>query len=46
MKNKRVQYGFIALIILLFSSLALADKLDIQVVGLFSGQAVLEVNGQ
>lgn len=46
MKNKRVQYGFSALIILLFSSLTLADKLDIQVVGLFAGQAVLEVNGQ
>jgi aspartyl protease family protein len=46
MKNKRVQYGFSALIILLFSSLAWADKLDIQVVGLFAGQAVIEINGQ
>lgn len=40
------KYWFTALIILLNSITALADELDIVVVGLFAGQAVVEVNGQ
>lgn len=39
-----VKYWFTALIILLNSSTASADELDIVVVGLFAGQAVVEVN--
>lgn len=41
-----IKYGFFALIILVNSLSALAESLDIQVVGLFAGQAVVEVNGQ
>lgn len=41
-----IKYGYFALIILLNSASALAESLDIQVVGLFAGQAVVEVNGQ
>lgn len=41
-----VKYWFTALIILLNSQIAWTQALDIMVVGLFSGQAVVEVNGQ
>lgn len=41
-----VKYWFTALIILLNSQIAWAQELNIMVVGLFSGQAVVEVNGQ
>lgn len=41
-----VKYWFTALIILLNSITASADELDIVVVGLFAGQAVVEVNKQ
>jgi len=41
-----VKYWFAALIILLNSITALANELDIVVVGLFAGQAVVEVNKQ
>lgn len=41
-----IKYGLSALIILLNSLSAMAERLDIQVVGLFAGQAMVEVNGQ
>ncbi|WP_438970522.1 retropepsin-like aspartic protease family protein [Methylophaga sp.] len=39
-----IKYWFTALIILLNSATASAEELDIVIVGLFAGQAVLEVN--